>query len=218
MVNIEALLSPTGGYNYDETINTGMAGLVGAFLFDKRFHMGIEKHARSYFRRGTAEYKDYTKAVTKAKASYQNALKGIETIDIKGADKYTDIRKKKADAIRRARKVARTDVKGATLKYEKRSRVAERAFAKNLKSSRALFRGIGITMLLSAGFDIMEAVSTPGISKVAAQKEQQFMANTGTALDSQGSYTMRQRAVMAIHDSMMNVRQVIGNEAQFMHR
>jgi hypothetical protein len=29
---------------------------------------------------------------------------------------------------------------------------------------------------------------------------------------------MRQRAVMAIHDSMMNVKNVIGNEAQFMHR
>jgi hypothetical protein len=29
---------------------------------------------------------------------------------------------------------------------------------------------------------------------------------------------MRQRAVMAIHNSMMTTRNVIGNEAQFMHR
>ena len=71
--------------------------------------------------------------------------------------------------------------------------------------------------LLSFGLDMAIEGFTPGVSKVAARNDQQAMGFENP-LDSQASYTMRQRAVMAIHDSMMNVKNVIGNEAQFMHR
>jgi hypothetical protein len=218
MVNVEALLSPSGGYDYDSTINSGVAGLVGAFLFDKTIHSSFEKHAVEYFRKNISPRKNLIKQRSEIVGKYKRAVEGIDKIDIKKATKGSDVRKRKAADFRRVRAQRNTELKAVSRKYDPNITKAEKAFTRNLRGSRGLFRGIGITMLLSAGFELIEALATPGISKVAAQKEQQFMTSSGTALDSQGSYTMRQRAVMAIHDSMMNVRQVIGNEAQFMHR
>jgi len=224
MVNIEALLSPSGGYDYDKTINTGTAGLVGAFLFDKTIHSAFEKHAVKYFRKNISPRKALYKERGEVIDKYKKAVEGIDRMGKKGdknlfkdAKKGSEIRNRKYEALKRVRQQRRAGFDAINKKYDPKITKTEKAFTKSLRGSRSLFRGIGITMLLSAGFELTEALATPGISKVSAQREEQFMAG-GTALDSQGSYTMRQRAVMAIHDSMMNVRQVMGNEAQFMHR
>lgn len=237
MVNVEALLSPTGGYDYEQTINSGVAGLVGTFLFDKTvFSKYLHPHAGRYYMQ---KMSPAGAAYHKAKAGIQSKFKkGLEGIEKKFSDpKFTSkigspksqigFNKPKpvltADqiknkAIEKAKLAQKSQLDAARKTFMGRDKAAEKSFFKGLKGGRTLFRGIGITMLLSAGLDLAEAAFTPGISKVSAQKEQQFMAGGSTALDSQASYTMRQRAVMAIHDSMMNVRQVIGNEAQFMHR
>lgn len=224
MVNVEALLSPTGGYDYEQTINSGAAGLIGAFLFDKRiFGRFIERPAAQYYyNKINPAGMEYAKARTKAQQIYKTAREGINKARVipKGTTKGAQIRLDKAKSLRRTRTTRKEKLQAAKKAFMGRDKIAtgEKAFMQGLKGSRSLFRGIGITMLLSAGLDLAEAAFTPGISKVSAQKEQQFMAGGSTALDNQASYTMRQRAVMAIHDSMMNVRQVIGNEAQFMHR
>ncbi len=99
---------------------------------------------------------------------------------------------------------------------KKRTRQELRTLHKGLKGASSLMRGIGWSSLISLGLDLSISAFTPGISKVAARNDQ--LAMSENPLDSQASYTMRQRAVAAIHDSLMSTRQVIGNEANFMHR
>jgi hypothetical protein len=66
---------------------------------------------------------------------------------------------------------------------------------------------------------MMEGVTTPGtVSRAAMLSDQKAMGMTQGPMDSQQAYTQRQRALMAIHDSQLGIRNVIGNEAGHLHR
>lgn len=84
------------------------------------------------------------------------------------------------------------------------------------RQSRVM-KGLGWTLLASSLVDIAAELFTPGINKVAQEREEQLFADE-RSLDSPIAYTQRQRALMAIHDSQMTVRNIIGQEAQFFHR
>jgi len=78
-------------------------------------------------------------------------------------------------------------------------------------------RGLGWLMFASVFVDMAEDLMTPGISTIAHEREQQLFADE-RHLDSAIASTQRQRALQAIHDSQMTVRNVLGSEAQFMHK
>lgn len=81
-----------------------------------------------------------------------------------------------------------------------------------LRTTRMLGAAIAVSQAFAWGAELF----TPGVSKAAVKRDNE-MFNEG-ALDSAQAYTQRQRALMAIHDSQMTVRNVIGQEAAYFHR
>lgn len=90
------------------------------------------------------------------------------------------------------------------------------AAKKRYNSLRRGWKAASWGFLLTGIFDIAEYAATPGVSKIAAEKDQASMMPT--LLDSAGAYTQRQRAITAIYDSQMTSRNIIGNEARFVHK
>lgn len=72
---------------------------------------------------------------------------------------------------------------------------------------------IGVTTLFDFGMDMF----TPGVNKLAAAGNDKFM-NESLTIDSNAAFTQRQRALQAIFDSQSSLRNVIGNEASYLHR
>lgn len=109
-------------------------------------------------------------------------------------------------------------------KYGRTKVVSKSDFRKSFKPGKnyamgasRLLRGAS-WMLLASGFAMMaESLAMPGLTKSAQQSDRMAMGGMGP-LDSQQAYTQRQRALMAIHDSQLGLRNVIGNEAGHFHR
>lgn len=83
----------------------------------------------------------------------------------------------------------------------------------NIKSMMRSATLIG-TMAFVA--DVAFQALKPGISKVAERNEAKLLEPLPG--DSPGAYTQRQRAIMAIHDSQLGIRNVIGSEAGYFHK
>tara|TARA_R110002074_G_scaffold402324_1_gene607017 strand:+ start:50861 stop:51487 length:627 start_codon:yes stop_codon:yes gene_type:complete len=78
-------------------------------------------------------------------------------------------------------------------------------------------RAIGWGYVALAAASIAEAAATPGLS-VSAERNNAETMGMAPPLDSSQAYTQRQRALMAIHDSQLGIRNVIGAEAGYLHR
>jgi hypothetical protein len=229
MVNVEALLSPTGGYNYDETINSGITGLLLGFGLDRGlYHSFLAKPAlRFELRKGNLKgvkdevYKQRTGLARAQSRLTSSSLVGPPTAaqgrfgfganadDIGPPTPERELRQRRLRAVaegRETRRKAAVDTRRAKSKNIKN----------NLRSVKSLIRGGVYAQLMSFGVELATEAFTPGISKITRKREEEFMQQGQQ--DSPALYTMRQRAVMAIHNSMMTTRNVIGNEAQFMHR
>lgn len=63
---------------------------------------------------------------------------------------------------------------------------------------------------------MVESMVTPGLSKSAEMNNNNQMS--AEPMDSGMAYTQRQRALMAMHDSQLTIRGVLGQEANFFHR
>lgn len=85
------------------------------------------------------------------------------------------------------------------------------------KSSIRGLRFIGLGIAMSEAFSMAVEMFTPGVSKTATVRDRDILVNEAM-LDSSKALTQRQRALMAIHDSQMTVRNVIGQEASYFHR
>lgn len=242
MVNVESFLSPSGGETrYSQNINSLTENLVtfGASLFvsdSGLFQKYLGQPAMKAFRRNTPYTREF-KAAAQATANEAKLTAKLFREQFGTYEKIKPITDTKGNVIGASKtrqyqehleglKEAKASYKQSMTEarekyYQSRSTpqaAAERkAFSNKIRGFKNISRNVGTLMLLSIGLDLATEAMTPGISKVAAKKEEDYL-NGSTLLDSQTSYTMRQRAVMAIHDSMMNVRQVMGNEAQFMHR
>jgi hypothetical protein len=220
-MDIERMLSPTGGYNYGETINSGVAGLGMMFmsgsLFDK-FMMNPANAAAKYGMRaerrasGLFDKTDLGPEYTKKRARLESVKNRIGASG-KGVARFDEQIKNQMDS---ARQKIIEDNKKLRKDFTRSQNRLHREWKSKFARGRNIFRAAGWATLISAGLDIAVEAATPGVSKVAAKREEQFMQTSQQM--NQGSFTMRQRAVEAIHNSMMNVRNVIGNEAQFMHR
>ena len=227
MVNVESLLSPTGGRDYDQVVGTTGVGLALSVALDPGlFERFIAKPLiKDYYRESRAEYIRKTKglgplaqpggiegAINRARQRGVPRMLQTGTGPTAGVfenPNYSKERQKLAQELKQlrdAKKRLRASRKAGSAKLKKQLRV-----------DKSFMRAASWTMLLAFVGDMAMQAFTPGITKVAAQRDEQALGFSNP-LDSPGSYTMRQRAVMAIHDSMMSVRNVMGNEAQFMHR
>ena len=202
-MNIDNLMDPMGGYGYNDTINTGLSGLligIGASstVMDKIYYGPMLKHMKHQ----------------------RNVTIGTRMSEIlKGVPRGQAIRLGNGGFINRPENRAgfqllRRDIAKGPIGSRLKKDIAKETLS--FRAGKKFFGRLGTFMLASAAFEIGEAIFTPGISKVAQQKDLQAFADE-SPLDSSRSYTMRQRALQAIHDSQMSVRNVLGNEASFMH-
>jgi len=90
--------------------------------------------------------------------------------------------------------------------------------SKRYGGTKNLLRGVSWSLLVSGGMMLAEGLTTPGtVSREAMMADQRALGPMGP-MDSDQAYTQRQRALMAIHDSQLGIRNVIGNEAGHLHR
>ena len=216
MVDVEALLSPSGGYGYENTINTGIAGIAGLAVDTGLFKKYV----------GIPALRSEKERQFKARPALRNEVKeykiGVDRVlgkeSARRASYFPSKINEQSRSLRVDKVVGGIETKNKALRdYIGTQRDSSRALRKGIRSDAKFIRGAAWTMMLSFGLEVAEQAFTPGISKVAAKRDDEMLSNQNAA-DSPAAYTMRQRAVMAIHDSLMNVRQVIGNEANFMHR
>ena len=229
MVDVESLLSPTGGRDYDQVVGTTGLGLALSVALDPGlFERYISKPLiKDYYRQSRPEYLRKTKgvgplaqpggiegAINRARQRWKEVPKMLQTGTGPTAGafenpNYSKDRQKIAQELRQ--------LKNAKKRLKASRKAGSAKLKKQLRVDKSFMRAASWTMLLAFVGDMAMQAFTPGITKVAAQRDEQALGFSNP-LDSPGSYTMRQRAVMAIHDSMMSVRNVMGNEAQFMHR
>lgn len=86
----------------------------------------------------------------------------------------------------------------------------------NIGRLNRLARGVGWSYLALGFASMAESIVTPGLTKTATAEQQQM--GMTTPMDSQGAYTQRQRALMAIHESQLGLRNVIGSESSYFHK
>lgn len=125
------------------------------------------------------------------------------------------------------REYVRTDLGGLKADIKNRNKLDGRLRARykeklsgiNSKYSKLKFgaRAIGWGYVALAAASIVESATTPGLTMAAEMNNAQTMGMS-TPLDSSQAYTQRQRAMMAIHDSQLGIRNVIGSEAGYLHR
>ena len=99
--------------------------------------------------------------------------------------------------------------------YKKTKADITRKYA-GLKSTA---RAVGWGYLALMGVEMGAAIfaPSPGVSTSAMENDARAMGYNAP-LDSSQAYTQRQRALMAIHDSQLGIRNVIGAEAPHLHR
>ncbi len=95
--------------------------------------------------------------------------------------------------------------------------ISERAIARHkieIGSATRLLKGISFAYLGIFAAQKAESVATPGLTPYAQSAEME----QPTFLDTNQAYTQRQRALQAIHESQLGIRNVIGNEAALFHK
>jgi hypothetical protein len=103
--------------------------------------------------------------------------------------------------------------------FNKYIKQTERGLKKRYAGTSNLLKGLSWTLVATGVMMAVEGATTPGtVSRQAMLSDQRAMGGGQGPMDSQQAYTQRQRALMAIHDSQLGIRNVIGNEAGHLHR
>ena len=103
--------------------------------------------------------------------------------------------------------------------FNKYVKQTEGRLKKRYTGTSNLLKGLSWTLVATGVMMAVEGATTPGtVSRQAMLSDQRAMGGGQGPMDSQQAYTQRQRALMAIHDSQLGIRNVIGNEAGHLHR
>jgi hypothetical protein len=194
--NWENFMSPTGGV-VDESWQIGMAS-IGADLFNTFVTIPALSNRIDYLQKGMS-------ARSHAVALRKKRLDQISARWTHGGDRWEYIKKRSNNP-----------------KFIKR--VKNIKIPKHRNEINALKSTKSLTKLISKGFLFMgmaslaESIFSPnyGLSQSATRSNQQGMGPQ--MIDTEIAYTQRQRALMAIHDSQLGLRGVLGNESQYFHR
>lgn len=191
-MDIQALLSPSGGDPNADTINSGVLGILGWGMSSDIFSKFYSRPLLNDFRRKNS----VTGYIYKSLRASKNVGEGPRIRGPEGRALFKD-------------------------QFNRHIKPNRRAEFKNLKHSqkymKSTIHGIGWAYIISSMMDIGESVITPGISKTAARNDRTMLMDE-SPLDSSRAFTGRQRALQAIHDSQMTVRNVIANEASYLHQ
>lgn len=208
--NWENFMSPTGG-QYDTNFATGGASVLAGIGIDM-FAIGqVNKFTKINPKDVTGLKRRYSKGLgmksggiplsSQGRQMGNYRLPGGTTIDM-----YKTL-------------AAGKDGLGKEIKkdFDKYKKQVEGRLKKRYGATKSMLRGASWTLLATGVAMMMEGVAMPGVTSSARRSDEMAMG-MGGPLDSQQAYTQRQRALMAIHDSQLGLRNVIGNEAGHFHR
>jgi hypothetical protein len=153
------------------------------------------------------------------------AILGGLAVDLLGLSSMKSIEKSGEAELRLRRRVhtqrVRQDPRNSPSKRIQKSMkarlISERAIARHkieIGSATRLLKGISFAYLGIFAAQMAESVATPGLTPYAQSAEME----QPTFLDTNQAYTQRQRALQAIHESQLGIRNVIGNEAALFHK
>ena len=220
--NWENFMSPTGG-QYDVSFATGGASILAGFGIDLFAISQVNKFSKINSKDVTGLKRRYSKELrrpNKNNFSGKYKLPGSTVIDIDdlttpkyritGTDYYNN---PIGEQIKNPNSVGK-EINKDFNKYRKQ---VEGRLGKKYAGTKAMLRGASWTLLATGVAMMVEGIATPGVTSSAKRSDEMAMG-MGGPMDSQQAYTQRQRALMAIHDSQLGIRNVIGNEAGHLHR
>lgn len=220
--NWENFMSPTGG-QYDTNFATGGASVLAGIGIDMFARGQVDKFGKINPKDVTGlktRYSSELRRGTRNNFSSQYKLPGGTTINI---DDLTTTKYKMTGTDYYGNPVGE-QVKGGNLvgkeikkDFNKYKTQVENRLSKRYAGTRGLLKGASWTLLATGVAMMMEGAAMPGVTSTARRSDEMAMG-MGGPMDSQQAYTQRQRALMAIHDSQLGLRNVIGNEAGHFHR
>lgn len=200
--NWENFMDPGGGA-YDTSFATGGASILAGFGIDLFARGQVDKFAKIDPKDVTGLKTRYSSTLRRGSSnnfSSQYKLPGGTTINIDDLTTTT------------VGKEIRKD-------FDKYKNQVQGRLQKKYGGTSTLLKGLSWTLLATGAMMMIEGATTPGtVSRAAMLSDQRAMGMTQGPMDSQQAYTQRQRALMAIHDSQLGIRNVIGNEAGHLHR
>jgi len=211
--NWENFMSPSGGATETPLMTNALASLGASIGVDMLMRPTVDS-ARNKFAEENYQGKGRKGRIAK-RAGYREFIKQQRGL---GIERLSGVSIKRGIYSTLDTTFGTGYVVSTSSKNEFRKPFIEKMSKKNpyVGASR-LLKGVSWTLMLS-GFAMMaESLATPGLTKSAQQSEMRAMGGMGP-MDSQQAYTQRQRALMAIHDSQLGLRNVIGNEAGHFHR
>jgi len=199
-MNIDSLLDPRGGDGYADGINSGLLGLMG-FAADR----GIV---------GWAYGKPMRKKINRDIREARKAMSVFGPVNQPLIDsKWSSFTKRRYSGSAYFKDALHTSSPlsyRALLQERKSIKLASRSASSTARSLGWMFIIEGLSSMGNAAF-------SPGVNQVTMKKEMMTLADE-SPFDSARSATGRQRALQAIHDSQMSVRNVISNEASYLHK
>lgn len=201
--NWENFMMPDSGNNLGEN-NALMSGAMGLF-----FGIGIDWLGVPILNRlekSSIRLKNVEHYGVRSTINTVNSLKNDVTL--------SPLEKLKADVQNRASSRG-TGIANPEKRAQRRKEILNinRQYDR-LKSGTKL---IGWGLLGMTAASIVEGLTTPGLSKEAISMDERAMGGA-TYLDTPQSYTQRQRALMAIHESQLGIRGIISQEASGFHK
>jgi hypothetical protein len=187
-MNIDNLLDPMGGQS-SSTMNSGLLSIAGWGMDHNLAEKFLLKPLLKSIGKGVR--RERNKFVRKQMTDYRNIQGPLQPAE-------------------QVRSRFRSDFNKAKFVNLKDTANRFKTYSKNI-------RKIGWAFIAAGVYGLAESAFTPGISKVAAKKEQELFMNENP-LDSGAAYTQRQRALQAIFDSQTSLPNIIGNESSYMHR
>jgi len=194
----ETFFSPTGGY-MDNKLETGYTGLAvdfGSSLVNKYIYSPLEKHDIKLLGDRRAAFR--TKIDNRS--SPINTILGGKEVNVSNWSNQHSRGKEYRSRMSRYDRKLTSVLSGTRSKY---------------RSMRATAKMVGWGYLGLAAAAGVQAALAPGVSRATIESNNNLVAPT---LDTNIAYTQRQRALMAIHDSQLGIRNVISQEATSFHK
>ena len=198
VANWENFFDPSGG-SMNNSLEMGTSSIfmdIGAMLSTKWIFNPLEKQERLDLGGRLKNFYERHKPTAANARLYRNDLQG----PMSGAQKNHSMSKNKKFVSRFSQRIG-LEVNKTKAKYS---------------SLRSGARMIGWGYVGLAAMSIATAALKPGVSRAAIESNNKM---TSAPLgDSNIAYTQRQRALMALHESQIGIRNVISQEATSFHR
>lgn len=215
-------MNPSGGYRSNDIADSLMIPLVTdtvllPYVLPRAELLEMQGAYRHSMARANATRVSNLTAGRKARVKRSTGLK-FANMDIYSELDVFESEKVKPNQRRYTPEESARRRAAATAQRDFRSRRAKIAARYSSIKSATRAVGWGYLALTAAEMGAGIFAPTPGVNTLALENDAAAMGYNNRFQDSSQAYTQRQRALMAIHDSQLGIRNVIGAEAPHLHR